>query len=141
MLKKILLTICTVALGTLMLQSSASALTLDETFKPDNLPSFETVNTVTDADHPETAATQTIILYVGNLLSKVLLFVGSLTIVFLIVAGANYIFAFGKDQRIEAGKRGLTWSIVGLVLVLLSYAIVQGIIYILLQVDYGASGV
>jgi len=137
-LKKILLTICAATMF-FMLCQSALALTLDPTIKPTNLPSYEIPDTTEiDSTHPETAATQTVILFVGNILSKVLLFVGSIAIIFLIIAGANYILAFGKDQRIESGKRGLTWSIVGLALILLSYAIVQGIISLLLQVDSGA---
>lgn len=134
MIKKILTTILTATLFWSLAQSALAVVQLNDSFRPNSLPSFDSVEAV-DPDHPETAATQTVILFVGNIISKVLLFTASIAIIFVIIAGANYIFAFGKDQRLEIGKRGLTWSIVGLVMILLSYAIVQGIISILLQVD------
>jgi hypothetical protein len=60
---------------------------------------------------------------------------GSVAVIFIVIAGGNYIFAFGKDERIERGKRGIFWSLMGLITILFSYAIVQGIISVLLQVD------
>jgi hypothetical protein len=144
MLKKILIT---VALAVLFwsLGADAFALTLDDAGvpKPDNLPDFESVTGIesveaTDENNPETIATQTLILFVGNIVSKVLLFASSVAIAFLIYAGANYIFAFGKDERIERGKRGMVWSLVGLLTILLSYAIIRGIITIISQVDSDA---
>jgi len=115
-------------------QSAFAVIQLDDALRPDSLPTIEASEAV-DSAHPETAATRTVILFVGKIISQILLFTASATIIFLIIAGGNYIFAFGKDQRIEAGKRGLTWSLVGLIMILLSYAIVQGIISILLRVD------
>lgn len=112
----------------------ALALSLDDSLRPDNLPGVEIQDATSDTN-PETAATQTLIIYVGGLVSKFLLFAGAISIIFLIVAGANYITAFGKDERIEKGKRGMFWSVAGLLIIMLSYAIVRGVISILLQVD------
>jgi hypothetical protein len=120
-----------------LVNSAFAAIQLDDNLRPNNLPTFGAEEAV-DNDHPETAATQTLIMFVGNLVSQALLFVGALAIIFLIIAGMNYIFAFGKDERIEKGKRGMFWSLVGLLVVLLSYAIVQGILQIVLQVDESA---
>lgn len=119
------------------LTADVLALELDPDLKPENLPSVEIME-ATDEANPETAATQTLILYVGGLVSKVLLFAGSVSIIFLIYSGANYILAFGKDERVENAKRGVTWSIGGLIIILLSYAIVRGIITIITQVDSDA---
>ena len=133
MIKKILLSLG--LLSTLTLASPAMAyIQLPGYLQPSNLPG-STVAEPIDEDHPETAATQTLILYVGNLVSQVLLFMGSVAVVFVILAGANYILAFGKDERIERGKRGIFWSLMGLITILFSYAIVQGVISIILQVD------
>jgi hypothetical protein len=109
---------------------------LDDTFKPDNLPGSAPLQEALDPNHPESAATQTIIVYVGSMLSKVLVFAGTLTMVFLIVAGANYILAFGKDERIERGKRAMFWAIMGLVIIMASYAIVQAILQVVYRVDF-----
>lgn len=138
MIKKLLLTILAATLLSFSIDVTLAAIQLDDSFRPSNLPTIEVEDAVND-DNPETAATQTLIMFVGNIISQVLLFVGALTILFVIIAGINYILAFGKDERIEKGKRGIVWSLVGLVLVLLSYAIVQGILQIILQVDESAS--
>lgn len=138
MIKKVFLTVLAASMFWLMTIDAFAVVQLNDALKPENLPAFETVEAV-DSDNPESAATQTLILFVGNIVSQLLLFVGALIIVYLIVAGANYIFAFGKDERIEKGKRGVFWAIMGLLTILLSYAIVQGIIQIILQVDFQAS--
>ena len=134
MIKKILLSLGLLSALTVASPAAMAYIQLPTYLQPDNLPGgtpAEALNT----DHPETAATQTLILYVGNLVSQVLLFMGSIAVIFLILAGGNYILAFGKDERIERGKRGIFWSVMGLITILFSYAIVQGVISIILQVD------
>ena len=119
---------------TSVLHTDFAVIQLDPDLKPDSIPDYQSEDPLS-SDHPETAATQTLLLKVGNLISKVLLFTAGLAIVFLIVAGANYIFAFGKDERIEKARRGIFWSITGLLIILLSYAIARGLVSILLQTD------
>ncbi len=136
MKKKILLAILAAVLFSLFVNSAFAAIQLDDNYRPSNLPTME-VSEAND-DNPETAATNTLIMFVGNIISQALLFTGALTIIFLIVASVNYILAYGKDERIEKGKRGMFWSLVGLLVILLSYAIVQGILQIVLQVDESA---
>lgn len=138
MIKKLLLTVLTAMLLSFSIDGALAVIQLDDSFRPENLPTMEVEDAVND-DNPETAATQTLIMFVGNIISQVLLFAGALTILFVILAGINYILAFGKDERIEKGKRGIVWSLVGLVVILLSYAIVQGILQIILQVDESTS--
>ncbi len=134
LLKKLLLTVLAGCTFWMLTQGAFAAIQIPDTLRPTNLPDWDTA-AATDTDHPETAATQTIILFVGNMVSQVLLFMATIAIVFVILSGANYIFAFGKDERIERGKRGLFWSLAGLLIVLLSYSIVQGVISLILQVD------
>lgn len=137
-LSKILLTILAATIFWMLAQQSFAVIQLDDSLKPSNLPDL-TIQEEISEDAPETAATRTLIIYVGNLVSKVLVFAGAVSIGFLIFAGANYILAFGKDERIERGKRGIFWSIAGLLVILLSYAIVRGVISILMQFDSGAA--
>ncbi|MBT7703651.1 hypothetical protein HN748_05440, partial [Candidatus Peregrinibacteria bacterium] len=60
---------------------------------------------------------------------------GILAVFFIIMSGFNYIKAFGKEEEIQKAKKGMTWAIVGLIVVILSYAIVQNVIRISLSVD------
>ncbi len=137
MIKKLLLTVLAAILFSFCADAALAVIQLDDNLRPSNLPTI-TAEEAVDNDHPESAATQTLIMFVGNLVSQVLLFAGALTIVFLLWASYNYIFAFGKDEKIEKGKRGMFWSLVGLLTILLSYAIAQGILQIVLQVDESA---
>lgn len=131
MIKKFLLGLFTF---TLLTSGASAALQLDDTLKPQNLPGLEVQDAISD-ENPETAATQTLAIYVGGIISKVLLYSGAITVIFLIVSGSQYILAFGKDEKIEKGKRGVFWSLIGLLLIMFSYAIVQGVIQILLTLD------
>ena len=138
--KKLILVSLTAILFWMMTSHAFAAIQLDPNLQPDGLPEIDMVEVDTDAGTEnevigETAATQSLILFVGNIVSQVLLFAGAVSIFFLIVSGANYILAFGKDERIEKGKRGIFWSIMGLLVILLSYSIVRGAISLLLQVD------
>ena len=136
--KKFLVTILTVIAFFLFIDGASAVIQLNEGMRPENLPTFD-VSEATQDSSPETAGTNTLIFFIGNLVSQFLLFAGAITIIFMIVAGANYIFAFGKDQLIEKGKKGMVWSLVGLIIIMLSYAIVQGAIQIILQVDESAN--
>lgn len=137
-MNKIYLTIIAATIFWSLTLNAFGAIQLDETYKPDNLPSYKT-QTATDTANSETAATQSVILFVGNIVGQVLLFTGAATVIFIIIAGAKYIFAFGNDDRLGQAKRGITWSLVGLVLIMLSYAIVRGVIKILLSTDVSAA--
>lgn len=135
MMKKLLLITLAITLFWMLSIDAFAAIQLDDSLRPGNLPDpIEIEEALTDAN-PETAATQTLILFVGRLMSRVLVYAGIVAVAFLVVAGANYILAFGKDERIEKGKRGIFWAIMGLLVIMFSYAIVQAIISIVLTID------
>lgn len=116
-----------------------AAIQLDPTMKPENLPSLVTPLGPSDPNNPESAFTQTLIFFVGDrIIAPALVFAATVTIIFLIIAGFNYITAFGKDEKIEKGKRGIFWSLFGLLIILASYSIVQAILSIISQVDIPA---
>jgi fumarate reductase subunit D len=61
---------------------------------------------------------------VGNTLQWVLSVAGSVALIMLIFGGVAYITAAGDEQRITMAKRTITWAILGLAVVLTSYAII-----------------
>lgn len=134
MIKRILLTILAASLIWLSIPEAFAVIQLDNTLQPEGLTDL-VIEEQQEGETGEVYATRQIIMFVGGFMSRVLLFAASVAILFLIAAGGQYIFAFGKDERIEKGKRGVTWSLIGLATVLLSYAIVQGIIQILVAFD------
>ena len=120
-----------------LVETSFAAIQLNDDLRPDNLPTFDIIDEedTPDPENPETRATFTLILFVGNLVSQVLVFAGAVSMIFIIVAGINYVFAFGKDERIGNAKRGIYWALMGLITIIMSYAIVQGIVRIALLLD------
>lgn len=62
---------------------------------------------------------------VGNTLQWVLSVAGVLALVMLIVGGIMYITAGGVEEKITQAKKIITWTILGLALVLVSYAIIS----------------
>ncbi|MBN1494459.1 hypothetical protein JW911_01830 [Candidatus Peregrinibacteria bacterium] len=52
-----------------------------------------------------------------------------LAVVFLIFGAVQFLTAYGSDEKLNIAKKTITWSLVGLVISLLSYAIVQLIFF------------
>jgi len=71
---------------------------------------------------------------IADIIVVLLQLAGVLAIFFIIYSGFTYVRAFGQEETIQSAKKGLTWAILGLCLVILSYAIVQAIIRITLSV-------
>lgn len=133
--KALIISICFAFFAFFLVAEPGFAITLDDTLRPDNLPTYD----FDVEENSETAATQKIILFIGSIVSQVLLFAGAISILFVIFAGGTYIFAFGDDTKIDKGKRGLLWSLIGLVIIMLSYSITRGIISIILKIDSAAT--
>ncbi len=139
-MKKIYVTFLAAIIFWSITLTAFASIQLEDDFRPSNLPTLGPETEIATVEgHPEAAATQTLILYVGKLVGQVLVFCGALTVIFLIIAGAKYAFAYGVDDRIEQAKRGITWSIFGLIIIILSYSIVRGVIKILVSTDVNAT--
>ena len=55
-------------------------------------------------------------------------FAGLLAVIFIVYAGVLMIQAQGEDEDTEKGKKILTWAVLGLLLIMLSYAIVRMVV-------------
>ena len=80
--------------------------------------------TVIDAD----SATNGFRGIIVNIVDYFLGFAGLLAVVFIVYAGVLMIQAQGEDEDTEKGKKILTWAVLGLLLIMLSYAIVQMVV-------------
>jgi uncharacterized membrane protein len=67
----------------------------------------------------------TLLLYVINVVLSV---VGLISVAFLIYGGFQYVTSGGNDEQAEGGKKTIQNSIIGLVIVILSYVIIHVII-------------
>jgi len=60
-----------------------------------------------------------------TLIGWILAFVGPLAVLFIIIGGILYMTSAGNPERVSRAKKTLTYAIVGLVVVVLSYWIVN----------------
>ena len=58
---------------------------------------------------------------------------GSAAVIFLIIGGIRYITSLGNQEGMEAAKKTVKYALIGLVAVILSYAIVTNIINLVYQ--------
>lgn len=65
----------------------------------------------------------------SDLLKKVINFmlglVGFIALIALITGGARMIVDFGNEEQVKKGKTTILWAVIGLLVVLLSYAIIN----------------
>ena len=121
-----------IILGTFLLlplwASKALGISLDdfrhEVFRPDNLPAGR------EADASVEAKITDIFGFATNL---ILYASGSVAVVLLIIGGIRYIVSFGNTEQMDAAKKTIKWALLGLVIVILAYAIVTNIIDIIYQ--------
>jgi hypothetical protein len=55
---------------------------------------------------------------------------GGLALLFVIISGIQILTAYGSEEKIGAAKKTLTWALAGLIISILSFAIVQVVISI-----------
>lgn len=122
-MKKILITI----LLTITLGSIPSLCFAQETKSPPIIPpgAGELIiphTTVTAGQTEEQTLIGTIL---PNATKVVIALAGSLAFLFIIIGGIEILTAYGDDEKLGNAKKTITFAIVGLIIALLSYAIVS----------------
>src|SRR3989344_4130360 len=62
---------------------------------------------------------------VGNVIFWLLVGAGILALVLIIISGFKFVFSGGDPKQTEGARKTLTWAIVGLLVILLSFAIIN----------------
>lgn len=62
---------------------------------------------------------------ITNFLQWLLGIAGGVALLMLIYGGITYITSIGDQQKMESGKRIITWTIFGLIIILVSFSILQ----------------
>ena len=70
---------------------------------------------------------------IPNLDKGFIAFIAIVAVVMLIVGGIQLLTAYGDEEKIGTAKKTMTWAIVGLLLAMLSYAIVSIIVSLPLE--------
>ena len=110
-----------------------AAVGLPDYLRPQGLPSA-TRGTQLDESSADYAA-KGVQLIIADVISIALVLAGALA-VFEIINNAWYmIAAFGKGETIDQHKKGLFWAITGLILVIISYIVVQFLVEFIIAVS------
>lgn len=62
---------------------------------------------------------------IGNVIALLLQFAAVVSVLFIMLGGYWYLTAAGNDEQTEKGRKALTSAIIGLVVIILSYALVR----------------
>lgn len=118
-----------VLLATLILLSAelVQAAVIDPTLRPQNEP-FDIGTTLKE----QGAATGTI-LVLQILAGGLLYFAAPLAVIFIVLAGLQMVVYGAESDKLEQAKKNLTWSVVGLLVIILSYSIVRIVIEFILK--------
>lgn len=60
-----------------------------------------------------------------NLLSWAFTFAGIICLIFVIFGGFKFLTSGGEKEKVEEGRKTITWALIGLVIIFLSFAIVR----------------
>lgn len=60
-----------------------------------------------------------------NIINTILLVLGMIAVIMIIVGGIRYVLSNGESAQVQAAKNTVLYSVVGLVIAILSYAIVN----------------
>jgi len=70
-------------------------------------------------------ASQNPIQFIGAIISLMLTIAGAIAVVFVIIGGFMYVTSAGNEEQAEKGRKTLTNAIIGVVIVILAYVIVN----------------
>lgn len=62
---------------------------------------------------------------IQNVVGFALIASGIVAVIFIIWAGARYVTSGGDQKRVDAARKTLTWAIIGLIIILMSFFIVN----------------
>jgi hypothetical protein len=113
-----------------------AAVTIDQSLKPD----FAAETRDPTASAEARFGTTGVNLIIGDIAVVLIQISGVLAIYFIVSNGLTYVKSFGRDEEIQQAKKGIIWSIAGLVIILTAYAIVQNVIKITLDTDVSEVG-
>lgn len=73
----------------------------------------------------ENSGVSTVTQLLGKVINWMLGLVGVIALIALITGGARMIMDFGNEEQVKKGKTTIMWAVIGLLVVILSYAIIN----------------
>ncbi len=79
---------------------------------------------------------QTVPELIARVVSMLLFITGGIAVLFLIIGGYWYITSGGNEEQAEKGKKTLVNAIIGVVIVVMSYVIVNVVVDLVMRTTY-----
>jgi len=117
------------ASGVLLAQIADAAYSIPTDLRPDNAP-FDLSDIDNKNLYEEGEGGSTGLIFILQILAGALLYVAAPLAVLTIGLGAfNMVMYGGSNDKVEEAKRQLTWAILGLLTIILSYALIRFLIF------------
>lgn len=71
---------------------------------------------------------QDIVSVVGDVIAILLFIAGAIAVLFVIIGGFQYVTSGGNEESAKKGKKTLTNAIIGIVIIILAYAIINVVV-------------
>lgn len=117
------------------LMPAFAAVGIDPSLRPDYSAQGRVETATPNASPQDKYGTNAINLIIGDIAVVIIQISGVLAIYMIATNALFYVKSFGRDEEIQKAKKGLIWAIVGLIIIIVSYAIVQNVLEITLSVD------
>jgi hypothetical protein len=108
-----------------------------------NAASGDTVNVFSTCDNSSDGSSNTAVCqskdnsdvkkYVGVIVNALLFILGAVAVIMIIIGGIRYATSMGDAKNIEAAKNTIMYSVIGLVVAVLAYAIVNYVINVIIK--------
>ncbi len=85
----------------------------------------ESITGAVDAVQPSNAASGTLQENIKNIINVMLIVIGIVAVIMLIVGGFRYVLSNGNEKSVSGAKDTILYAVIGIVVALLSFAIVN----------------
>lgn len=133
MLKKSLISLILVTLLLILGTAAVHAYQIDPSYRPSNEP-FALNKEIKEGG--ASGATNIVLQLIAGALLYFAVPIGVIAIVF---SGSSMVMNGAEQEKLDAAKKHLTWSVIGLITIILSYSIVRIIINAILQAASSAN--
>lgn len=122
MIKKILTSIILTTLLLIAGTAVVHAYQIDQSYRPSNEPF------ALDTQIQRQGASGATIVVLNIIAGALLFFAAPIGVIMIAWSGGSMVIFGGEQEKLDAAKKHLTWSIIGLVVIILSYSLVKIII-------------
>jgi magnesium-transporting ATPase (P-type) len=85
----------------------------------------ESIQGAVDSVQPANAATGSLQTNIKNIINVMLILIGIVAVIMLIVGGFRYVLSNGNEKAVSGAKDTILYAVIGIVVALLSFAIVN----------------